>query len=315
MMNSSQVRVADPILTTHAQGYRNAALVGSVLFPRVPVAISGGKVIEFGKEAFMQYNARRAPGGPTKRINLGYLGKDFALVQDALEGQVPWEHMRDASVQPGINLAKVAVNSVMRILELALEIEQAEKALTAANYDNDHKVALAGSDKWSHVDGTPTADIASAKSAVRSSIGIDPNTVLLSAQAFEAASTNPSVLERFKFTSSDPVTPAMLAKIWEVDQVVVGKAVKASDAGAMSDVWGNNAVVAYVAKPTGGSGGEISLDMAEPSFGYTYAMNGHPLVEEPYNERNAKSWIYPVTYERAPVLSGIVAGFLIQNPK
>lgn len=39
-------------------------------------------------------------------------------------------------------------------------------------------------------------------------------------------------------------------------------------------------------------------------------MEGHPFVEEPYFERNIKSWIYGVTYERAPVLAGVSAGYL-----
>ena len=37
------------------------------------------------------------------------------------------------------------------------------------------------------------------------------------------------------------------------------------------------------------------------------------MVEVPYYDNNAKSWIYGVGYERAPQLTGITAGFLIQN--
>jgi hypothetical protein len=98
----------------------------------------------------------------------------------------------------------------------------------------------------------------------------------------------------------------MLAAIFDVERVIVGKAVVSDDKGAMTDVWGNNTVLAYV--PTTPSG------MEEPSYGYTYTMEGHPLVEQPYYDNNAKSWIYPVTYERAAVIAGVTSGFLIQNP-
>jgi hypothetical protein len=55
------------------------------------------------------------------------------------------------------------------------------------------------------------------------------------------------------------------------------------------------------------------VEMGAPSYGYTYQLAGYPLVEEPYYERNPKSWIYPVTDEVAPVMAGADAGYLIQN--
>jgi hypothetical protein len=133
-----------------------------------------------------------------------------------------------------------------------------------------------------------------------------PNTLALSAQAFNALKDHPTIVDRFKYTSSNSVTPDMLAAMLDLEQVVVGKAMAFDDAGNDTDIWGNNAILAYV--PTAPSG------LEDPSFGYTYTMDGHPLVEKPYYENNAKSWIFPVTYERIPVLSGILSGYLIQNP-
>ena len=106
-MTNQQVRVIDPILSNVALGYKHPEHVGGVLCPSVPVMLSGGQVLEFGKESFREYNIRRAPGTGTKRIQFGYLGRPFALVQDALEGVVPFEHMRDANVMPGIDWAAV----------------------------------------------------------------------------------------------------------------------------------------------------------------------------------------------------------------
>lgn len=303
-MNSSQVRVIDPILSSVALGYRNATLVGSSLFPRVPVMVSGGQILEFGKESFRLYNARRAPGANTKRISVGYQGKPFALVQDALEGLVAFEHMRDANRVPGVNLGSKAVNTTMRALELALEYEQAQIARAAGNYDADHKIDLAAA-KWTADANNPNSDIDTGKSAIADTIGIEPNVLVLSKSAFYAAKNNAFVVERFKYTSKESITAEMLANLWDLERVVVGKTVSADDNDVMSPIWGNDAILAYV--PTVTSGAE------EPSYGYTYTMEGHPLVEQAYQDRNAKSWIYPVTYERKPVLTGITAGYLLQN--
>lgn len=42
-------------------------------------------------------------------------------------------------------------------------------------------------------------------------------------------------------------------------------------------------------------------------------LNGYPQVEEPYYDRGAKSWIFPVTRAEAPVLASASAGYLVTN--
>ena len=72
------------------------------------------------------------------------------------------------------------------------------------------------------------------------------------------------------------------------------------------DVWNHSAVLAYA--PTDPMGFE------EPSYGYTYALQGHPIADKPRYNGDKKSWIYGVTYERKPVFSGVEAGFLFPSP-
>lgn len=304
--NIQNVRVVDPVLTEVAQGFSHTEHVGKQLFPPVPVTASGGQVLEFGKESFKLYQARRAPGAATRRIQFGYLGKPFALVQDSLEGQVPSEYLRDAAAVPEVDLAKRAINGALRALSMTLEYDQAKLATTAGNYDANHKVALTGTDKWSDGSSHPGSDIETGKEAIRQSVGVYPNRLLLSAQAFRALKNHPDILDRIKYTSRDSITPEILATLWDLQSVVIGKAVAFNDNGTTLDLWGNNAILAYVPEAPAG--------MEDPSYGYTYTMQGHPLVEQNYYENNSKSWIYPVTYERVPVLTGILSGYLIQNP-
>jgi hypothetical protein len=304
-------RVIDPILSLFSQGYRNAGFIGEFLFPRVPVSASGGQIIEFGKEAFQLANMRRTPGGPTKRVPMGYAGKPYALVEDAIEVPVPREHQRDASVVVGIDLGQRASRTGMNKILLQLEVDQATLATTAANYGAANKVTLAGADKWTGADGDPVADIDAGREAVRAQVGIYPNTLALSAVAFNAARNNPKVVARFQYNSAVPIdataiTEKMLAGLFQVDRLYVGKAIVSAEDGTNSDIWGNAAVLAYV--PIGMTFQE------EPSYGYTYTMNGHPLVEQPYWDQSCKSDIFGVTMERAPVLSGISSGYLITNP-
>lgn len=305
-MTPGQARQIDPILTNVARGWRNAQMVGQVLFPLVPVEQRGGRVIQFGKEDFKLYATGRAPGANTKRVQYGYQGDPYALEQHALEGLVPFEHLEEANAVPGIDLATVAIRKTQNIIDLRLEKSRADLARDQARYDNNHKVTLSGTDQWTHDDSNPTKDVTEAVEAVRASIGRDANTVVISAKAFKPLKHHPKILERFKYTGRDSITAAMLASLWDVEHVHVARAVYADDADALADVWGGDVIVAYTEIGT-------LADQGLPSYGYTYQLRNYPIVETPYQERNAKSWVYPVTDEVQPVLAGAEAGFLIRD--
>lgn len=305
-MNTNQIRVIDPILTEVARGYQNAELVGVNLFPYVPVAQRGGKIIEFGKESFRLYATGRVPGANTKRVSFGYASVSYALEQHALEGMVPVEHQEEAQAVPGIDLARGSIQSVQDIIALRLEKAQADLARNAANYGANNKATLSGTSQWSDYSGAshPGQDIREAVEAIRVATGKRPNVAVIGAKVFAALQEHPAILDRTKFTSKDSITPALLAAMWNLQNVVVGDAIYEDDAGAMQDVWGKDVVLAYTQRAG-------VADRGLPSYGFTYRLGGYPIVEQPYHDRNAKSWIYPVTEEVAPVISGSIGGFLL----
>lgn len=307
-LTGAQARVIDPILSTVAQGYKNSDLVGSALFPYVPVAQRGGKIIAFGKEDFALYNGARAPGAATKRIQFGYSSQSYALDQHALEGVVPFELMQEANVVPGIDLGKNAIMRVQNIIGLRLEKAQADLATTAANYAAANKnTALAGATLWSDlVNSDPIGNVEAGKDAIRQQIGRYPNTMIIGAQVMKSLRQHSKIIDRTKYTGRDVPTPELLAALFGVDRLLVGSAVYTDAAGNMVDVWGKNVVLAYT---------EISgvADFGLPSYGYTYRLNGAPFVETPYQDRNAKSWAYPITDEVSPVIAGAGAGYLISG--
>jgi len=307
----AQARVIDPILTTFAQGYVRPGNVGQLLFPRANVATYGGQILTFGKEAFRKYNTKRAPGSATKRVQFGYAGQKYAIAPSALEAVVPFELQTDASQVPGIDLASDSVGLVMDIHEIELESECAALATTAANYDANHKVTLTTTDCWTAASTSdPTSDVFAGSEAIRSSIGMRPNVCVLSPAAFAALQFNEKILDRLKYTSAGSVTTDLLARLWNIAQVAVADAVQASgQTDALGDLWGDDVVLAYVAPPTGSN----ARSNARPSYGYTYTLNGMPLVRQPYQDQNALSWVYGVSADRTPVLSGITAGFVIKG--
>lgn len=252
-LNTRAAAVIDPILSTHARGYRNLEFIGHLLFPRVSIPNRSMRVIRFGKEAFRMLNTRRAPGAEKKRVQYGYASDPVALIQDALEGVVPVERQEEASSIPGIDLGQGAVNMVMDVIDLGHEHEAAQLARTRGNYAASNRAVLTGSDRWSDPSSDPSADVDEAKETIRRKIGRYPNTLTLGASAFNALKRHPKIKEQFKYTSSSSLTAEMLAAYFDVARVIVGKAVylpeTAADDALAQDVWGDDAILAYVWPP------------------------------------------------------------------
>lgn len=306
-MTPGQARVVDPVLTQVARGYSNAAFVGMGLFPYVPVQVRGGKIVTFGKELFKIYATGRAPGANMARLPISYSSQSFALEQHALVGDVPFEIMEDASIQPGVDLGAASVSRVLNILGLRLEKAQADVARTAASYASTNKITLSGTSQWSDPGSTPIAAIEAGKDAVRSQTGMMPNTLVIGATVFKALKTHATIVDRIKYTSREIATADLLASLFGLDRVLVGSAVYLQDDGTMVDVWGKDAVLAYT---------NISplADPSAPSYGYTYRLDGAPVVEQAQMDTiGTRSWLYPVIDEWSPVMAGPDAGYLFTN--
>lgn len=304
-LTPSQARVVDPVLTQVAQGYTNAESIGMNLFPSVPVGQRGGKLISFGREDFALYATARAPGANTRRINFGYSSGTYTLEQHALEGVVPFEDLEEADAVPGIDLASVALAKAQAVISLRLEYAQAVLATTAGNFPAGNKVTLAGVNQWSDYTGTsdPASDIETGKEAIRAKVGRRPNTLVVGPTVWAKLRNHPKLTDRIKYTGRDGLTQEMVAQLFGVDRVLVGDMIY-DNAGTFTDVWGKFAVLAYTVTGSLASRGT-------PTFGYTYRLNGYPLVEQAYEDRNAKSWVYPITDEVAPVIASSTSGYLI----
>ncbi len=307
-MTLSNARIVDPVLSTIAQGYKNADFVGMNLFPSVPVQQRGGKIIVFGTEDFNIYNnLLRAPGSNTKRMQVSYSSTPFALDDYSLEGLVPQELQQEANAVPGIDLGRSSVAKVQNIIGLRLEKDQADLATTASNYAAANKnTALTGTTLWSDLSASdPVANVEAGKEAIRAATGQVPNVMVMGPKVLVSLIQHTKIIDRLKYTSSAVPNTGILQALFGIDNIYVGRAIYTDSSGTRTDIWGKNVVLAYTERSS-------AADMGTPSYGYTYRLNGYPTVETPYQDRNAKSWLYPVTDSVKPVIAAAGAGYLIQ---
>lgn len=319
-MTPDQIRLKqNPILTNILLGLGQGTHIAESLFPRLPQALSKVTVPKIGNERFRKYDTRRAPGTATKRINIKYDGQTYTVEQHSIEVPLPRELIRESdaarntmNVGTNLDISRIAMVTANDVLGLGYELDVAAVATDPATYPTGNKVALAGATKWSAPTGTPVTDIRAAASTIRKKTGKRPNRLILSEDAFNTLVVNAEVRGYLPSTQTGPATIEQLKTILNVKEIVVGDAIWVNDSDEAQDVWGNNAILAYVPS-IGGNGTDISL--AEPAFGWTNVIEGHPFAEQPYYETGLKSYIYGATYERLPNVVTPEAGFLFSNVK
>lgn len=98
-------RVVDPVLTSIARGYKNAAFIGERIFPIVLTDKEGVTVPTFGKSAFVEYDTERAVGADSNVLVREKTGKlDLVLNEHDLAAPVDYreqaESMLTKSLKP-----------------------------------------------------------------------------------------------------------------------------------------------------------------------------------------------------------------------
>lgn len=319
-MTLAEIRLKqNPILTSLLLGMGQGTMVAEKLFPRLPQALSSVNLAKLGDERLRRYNLRRAPGSATKRVNIKFEGVTYSVDQYSVEVPMPRELLREADESRKLNVgnyldvSNIAMATANDVLALDYELECAALATNPATYADGHVLALAGATKWSAPTGTAVTDIRAAIDVVRKKTGRRPNQLTLSADAMSALETNAEVRSYLPSTQEGPATLDQLKRMLRLDEIVVGDAVWVDNTDTGRDVWGNNAVLAYV--PNISAGGTPTVSLAQPAFGFTNVIEGHPFAETPYYEHGSKSWVYGATFERRPNVAYNTAGFLFTNPK
>ena len=307
MSRLSKLRVVDPVLSALALGYSNAAFVGDQLLPFVTVDKEGGKIPLFGKDAFRVYVTERALRAKSNRINPEDIGgADIVLDEHDLE--FPIDYREDA--ESAYPLQAYATDRVVEGIRLRHEKIVADMTQNPANYPTGNKIALSGAAMFSDASSDPEGVVDDGKAAVREKIVKEPNTMVIGYKTWRVLKRHPKLKAVLSDQRSRLVQLADLREIFDIENIVVGKGMYATDAGVTTDLWGSTLVLAYVppgSKPTAGDAPVRSA--YEPGFGYTLRKKGNPVVDT--RTEDGKLEIIRNTDIFRPYMLGAEAGYLV----
>lgn len=308
-------RVVDPVLTSVARGYKNAAFIGDQLFPVVHMEKEGAKVPTFGKGVFAVYETKRAVGADSNiMIREKQDTMDILLDEHDLAAPVDYREQHESM----FNEEAKAARRVTHGIELRREIYAAKMAQDPKIYLTNAVKKIATGEGWGELDkeGKPKADplriIEAGMEVVRENIGLRPNVITIGASAMALLRFHPALQQAIGANERKRITDDILKDLFQVDKVLIGAPrAYTEDGKTVSDLWADNVMLHYI---TGPQADGDSADEHEPSFGYTFRRNGMPLIDK-FDSVGGKvvNVRYTDIYKVAVV--GSDAGYLITNVK
>jgi hypothetical protein len=288
--------------------------VADSVFPRRDTDLRAGTVKRIPREEYLNTpDDTRAPDGTYPRSDMSF--DDFTFkTADRGHEQVVDESNREAY--------KIYFNAQAEAGEIALlnakrahEVRCARIAQTAGNNG-----ANAGAHAvWSDMTGaTPIEDVKIAREAVRSNCGMEPNTIVIPWKAWNNLILTGEIRDRLGVggSASDPgnvkiANEATVAKVFDVDRIVIAKAVvNSADKGqppVLADLWDKTKVWIGYVNP-------------EPNdYSLAYGWNSHWTGDgseyefrmEEYWKDEARRWYIRVRRHVEPKVLESVCGYLL----
>lgn len=276
----SQVHIA-AALTMIATAYiqDETSYVADKIFPNVPVNHQADKYFIFRKGDFFRDQAQKRADATESA------GGGFNLDQGSYSADV-WAFHKDVGDQvrrnadPSVDIDVATTKFIMQTLLIRRDRQFASKYLTTGVWGTDITgIASAPSATqaiyWNDdANGDPFTDIATAQTTILQNTGMMPNVLLLAWPVYQALRKHPLVIDRIKYTmgaEAKAITPALLAAAFDVEEVVVSKAVYNSaieattDNASMAFIASKSALLVYRPAAPG---------LMIPSAGYTFSWSG-----------------------------------------
>lgn len=296
--------VVDPALSNISIKYMNDTFIADQVFPVIKVAKQTGKYYVYDKANLRIDNTIRAAGAGANEVDHGLSTAAFACDDHALKEFVADEiqDQADAALNP-------LIDSTENVTEkLLLDREQTLATMLTSTATMTQNTTLSGTSQWSdYANSDPIGDVRTARTTINQNTFRKANTLILGKQAFDMLIEHPAIIERIKYSQLGIVTTELLARVFQVEQVLVGEAGSNTAAEGQTDVlsyvWGKHAIVAFISP-------RVSLKMLTLGVTFTYTQR---IVKRWRDEDREGTYVRVGNDNYIQKVVAVTAGYLIKN--
>ncbi len=300
------VRPVDPVLTNLSFAYKNSRFLHAAIAPYIEVPEKSGTYFIYDRDFWFRRldGAVRGPESPYLRIGYGVSTSTYSALEIGFE-KVLGDPIKAASQTPE-DLQRMDVEFLTNQIQLELEIRAAAELFVTGIWGT--STTLTGTDQWS--DFANSDPIANADTAIRTILrntGARPNVLFVGLVGWEKLKEHPLVLDKYKHTQTAIMTPALVAAVLGLEEIVVGDSVRNTGAeGAAfvgADVWTDNALFLCRNNP--------SLGVANGASCFIWNERGNfPWAVDSYREEDRRADVTRVFTHFDFVLTSAQHGYM-----
>lgn len=228
--------------------YKPGQFVADRLVPRVPVKHESDTYYVFDTDIMSLPETIRANGARANRVSYNMSTSSYRLDEHSLKDVVTDRDRNNAdkAISLDIDITESLTNKIL----IRREYECAQIAQSGTHFSNN--ASLTSTYAWSANTtlSNPIIAVDSATSKIISSSGYTPNKMVIDDTTYRACRVHTSIVDRIKYTTADSITESMLAKLFDIGELLVGRAIyDGSDEGLstdMTNIWTNAAFIGYM---------------------------------------------------------------------
>lgn len=238
----------DKALENISVAYMPNEFIADRLVPKIPVMHESDVYYVFDRDIAAVPETLRADGSESREATYNLSTSSYRIEEHAIHDIVT-DRMRsnsDKAIKPDTDATEVLTKKIL----IRREMEAAAIAFNSASFSNNYSMTSTVAWSVNTTTTNPIVNVDSGTSKVIESSGYTPNKIVVDDQTFRALKNHVSIVDRVKYTQADSITEAMLAKLFDVQEMLVGRAIRdTSDEGLASDmgfIWTNCALLCYM---------------------------------------------------------------------
>lgn len=290
-------------LTNISLRYNYAEGIADEVFPIISVKKESDVYFIYDLSNLRLEDTLRANRSKANLIERDYSQASYNLEEHAL-AELITDRDRENADKP-LSLDVDTTQDLEEQIQIRQEVETANLAFTTTSWSN--TLALTAGSRWDTSGTIPLNNILTATSLILQDAHVRPNRGVLGWESFKGIKNNTATMDMIKYTERGIITEEILASLWDLDKVLVGRAsyVNSAEGRTITStfIWDDNALIYYVPQ---------SAKLKTPAAGYTLIIGQQRKVKKWRDEGYGGDFI-EVSTLFTPLIVATSAGFFIKD--
>lgn len=260
-------------LTNISVRYTSPEHIGEMIFPTVVVQKLSDRYYVFDKSNLRLEETVKGDKSEANKGNYGISTGNYQIIPHSFEMLVTPGDIANADT--AFSPMQDATEYCTDVIKTRLEYDIATNVMASSTYASTMQ-STTGLPYWNNSSGQVVSAVTSAKLKVAEQIGKLANTVVMDPYTLQGLRGNTTIRDQIKYTSGESISTELLARLFEIDRVLVGNATRNSAvesitrSDSMGFMWSTGCAVLYV---------EPNPGLRKPTFGYMFRTNSGRVVE------------------------------------